>query len=78
MVDGPYQKKGIGRMISNKCNELADAKGAVTFVKARPSSKPLFEKDGYRVLETIPMNYENFGWEGKSELYVMKREPGGK
>jgi Acetyltransferase (GNAT) domain len=49
MVDGPYQKKGIGRMILKKCNELADAKGAATFVKARPSSKPLFERDRYRV-----------------------------
>jgi ribosomal protein S18 acetylase RimI-like enzyme len=75
MVDTPYQRQGIGRMITRKCNEMADAAGAATFVKARPSSKPMFEKEGYMILEEIPMNYEDFGYEGKSEMYVMKREP---
>jgi ribosomal protein S18 acetylase RimI-like enzyme len=75
MVDTPYQRQGIGRMITRKCNEIADAAGAATFVKARPSSKPMFEKEGYKVLEEIPMNYEEFGYEGKSAMYVMKREP---
>lgn len=78
MVDMPYQRKGIGRMITRKCNELADAAGAATFVRARPTSKSLFESEGYRVLEEIPMNYEDFGFPGKPAVYVMKREPGGK
>ncbi|KAE9376462.1 hypothetical protein N431DRAFT_452880 [Stipitochalara longipes BDJ] len=78
MVDTPYQRKGIGRMITRKCNGIADEAGAATYVKARPSSKPLFEQEGYRVLEEIPMNYEEFGYEGKSAVFVMKREAGGK
>lgn len=78
MVDTPYQRMGIGRMITKKCNEIADEAGKATFVKARPSSRPLFEKEGFRILEEIPMNYEDFGYEGKSATFVMKREPGGK
>jgi ribosomal protein S18 acetylase RimI-like enzyme len=78
MVDTPYQRKGIGKMITRMCNEIADAAGKATYVKARPSSRPLFEKEGYKVLEEIPMNYEEFGYEGRSAVFVMKREPGGK
>jgi ribosome biogenesis protein Nip4 len=78
MVDTPYQRKGIGRMITRKCNEIADVANKATYVKARPSSKLLFEQEGYRVLEEIAMNYEEFGYEGKSAVFVMKREPGGK
>jgi GNAT superfamily N-acetyltransferase len=78
MVDTPYQRKGIGRMLTRKCNELADAAGAATYARARPTSKKLFESEGYKVLEEIPMNYEDFGFQGKSAVYVMRREPGGR
>jgi hypothetical protein len=46
-------------------------------VKARPSSRPLFEQEGYRVLEEMSIDYEEFGIEGKTEMFVMKREAGG-
>jgi hypothetical protein len=62
-------------MITRKCNEIAGDAGKAKFVKARPSSRPLFEKEGFRVLEEIPMSYEDFGYEGKSAMLVMKREP---
>ncbi len=75
MVDSPYQKKEIWKMITRKCNEIADDAGKATFVKARLSSRPLFEKEGFRELEEIPMNYEDFGYDGKSAMLVMKREP---
>ena len=77
MVDIPYQRKGIGRMITRKCNDIADQAGTATFVKARPSSRPLFEQEGYRVLEEMSIDYEEFGIEGKTEMFVMKREAGG-
>jgi len=65
-------------MMTRKFNEIADEAGVATFVRSRPSSKPLFEQEGYRVLEEIPMDYEEFGIEGKSAVFVMKRESGGK
>jgi len=37
----------------------------------------LFEEEGYRVLEEIEISYEKFGMEGKSKVFVMKREVGG-
>ena len=78
MVDTSYQRQGIRQMIQRKCNALADQAGATTFVKTRESSRPLFEQEGFKVLEEIPMNYEECGYEGKTVLYVVKREPGGR
>lgn len=37
----------------------------------------LFEEEGYRILEEIEMPYEEFGIEGKSNMFAMKREVGG-
>ena len=37
----------------------------------------LFEEEGYRILEEIEMPYKKLGIEGKSNMFVMKREVGG-
>lgn len=76
MVHPDYQKKGIGRMIVKKCSEIADASGIPTYVRARPTSKPLFESAGFRVLEDIKIDYGKEGVD--SSIFVMKREVGGK
>jgi hypothetical protein len=62
-------------MITKKCNEIADGLGAATFVRARPTSLPLFKSEGFEV------DYEDHGipkFEGDSSVYALKREPGGK
>jgi ribosomal protein S18 acetylase RimI-like enzyme len=77
MVDPNYQRMGIGRMITKKCNEVADATGKATFARTRPTSVDLFEKEGYRILEEIEVPYDDFGIEGSSQVFAMKREVGG-
>ena len=64
-------------MIVRKCNEIADAAGKPSFARTRPTSVGLFEQEGYRILEEIEVPYKEFGLEGESKVYVMKREVGG-
>lgn len=48
-------------MIVKKCSEIADAAGAPTYVRARPTSRPMFESEGFRVLKEIPITYGKGG-----------------
>lgn len=64
-------------MIVKKCNEVADAAGKPTFVRTRPTSLKLFKDEGYKILQEIEIPYKEFGIEGESKVYVMKREVGG-
>ena len=56
---------GLGRMITKKCNEVANAAWKATFARTRPASVKLFEKEGYRTLEVIEVPYHEFGLEGR-------------
>lgn len=81
MVHPEYQRRGLGRMITEKCNQIADEAGVVTFVRARHTSLPLFKPEGFEVLGKIEVKYEEYGMagmDGDSGVYAMKREPGGK
>jgi ribosomal protein S18 acetylase RimI-like enzyme len=78
MVHPDYQRRGIGRMTTRKCNEVADAAGKATFARTRPISVKLFESEGFRTLEEIEVPYEDFKMErGRSQVFAMKREVGG-
>jgi hypothetical protein len=68
---------GFGRMIVRKCNEVADAAGKLTFARTRPTSLKLFEEEGYKLLEEIEIPYKEYGMEGESKAFAMKREVGG-
>jgi ribosomal protein S18 acetylase RimI-like enzyme len=76
-VDPDYQRMGFGRMIVRKCNEVADAAGKLTFARTRPTSLKLFEEEGYKLLEEIEIPYKEYGMEGESKVFAMKREVGG-
>lgn len=70
---------GLGRLLTEKCNEVADAGGAATYARAQPGSANLFIQMGYEVLEKIDINMSDFGVEGgKTARFIMKREPNAK
>ncbi|KAH8819253.1 hypothetical protein F5884DRAFT_760060 [Xylogone sp. PMI_703] len=76
MVRPEYQRRGFGRLLTEKCNEAADAEGVATYVRARPGAADLFIKMGYEVLERIDFDLNGFGAEGgKTAVFIMKREP---
>ena len=81
MVHPSYQRKGFGKLLTTKCNQLADEAGAATFVRARYTSKGMFESMGFKVLERIEVDYESMQMppmKGDGGLYCMKRELHGK
>lgn len=42
MVLPEYQRRGLGRLLSQKCSEIADAGKAATYVRAQPGAAGLF------------------------------------
>ncbi|KAF4636208.1 hypothetical protein G7Y89_g1862 [Cudoniella acicularis] len=76
-----YQRRGLGRLLTEKCNEVADASRAATYVRAQSKAAGLFIQMGYEVLEKIDFDLCDFGAnlkDGKTSVFVMKREPGAK
>jgi ribosomal protein S18 acetylase RimI-like enzyme len=79
MVRPEFQRRGLGRLLTEKCNEVADARGAATYVRAQPGAAGLFIQTGYEVLERIDFDLNDFGAEGgRTAIFVMRREPGAK
>ena len=76
MVHPDYQRKGLGSWLTRHCNEVADKTGGKTFVGARPSSKRMFESQGFRILGSEDINMTKYGGnEGQGKSWVLVREP---
>jgi hypothetical protein len=72
-------------MLTNHFNSLADAAGAITYVRAFYKGATMFIQQGYDVLARVDVDLNEFGWKGfedeekvhgKTSFWVMKREPG--
>ncbi len=76
MVHPDYQRKGLGSWLTRHCNEVADKIGGKTFVVARPSSKHMFESQGFRVLGSEDLDMTKYGGnESDGKSWVLVREP---
>ena len=67
---------GNGTRLSLHCNEVADKVRCKTWLPARPTSKKLFERIGYKELGEIDAHLERFGGiveEGKTWVMVRER-----
>jgi len=62
-------------MLMHKCNAIADELGVETYARIQPSGFPLFIKQGFEVLEKWDWDLGEFGVEGKTSMYSMKRTP---
>jgi hypothetical protein len=74
---------GLGRLLTEKLNAIADEGEAPTFVRARPGAAALFRQEGYETLERMDFDLKDFGVdlgdaETKTAVFVMKREVGAK
>jgi hypothetical protein len=49
-VDPAYQRRQLGTKLTQHCNRIADEAGAKTFAGARPSSRKMFEQNGFNVV----------------------------
>lgn len=79
MVRPECQRQGLGRLLTEKCNAVADAVGAATYARAQPGAAALFVQMGFEILERIEIDLNELGAEGgKTGIYFLRREPGAK
>jgi ribosomal protein S18 acetylase RimI-like enzyme len=78
MVLPENQRMGLGRILTDKINSIADEKGAAVYARARPNAAALFRKMGYVDVERIDVDFAKYGGEGKETAYVLIRQPGAK
>ena len=90
MVLPTHHRQGIGRMLTEKLNAVADAWRAPTYVRARPGAAALFVQMGYETLERIDFDLKDFGvdlrslgfeskeLETRTAVFAMRRMPGAK
>lgn len=77
MVRPEYQRQGLGRVLTKRCNEVADAGNAATYVRAQPESAGLFIQMGFDILEKVEVNLNDLGAQGGwTTIFFMKRDPG--
>jgi GNAT superfamily N-acetyltransferase len=50
MVLPDYQRKGFGTILTRLVNSIVDRTGGRTFVPARPTSRKMFEDNGFKVI----------------------------
>lgn len=74
-----YQRKGLGTLLSLRCNEIADKAGAKTYVVGRPNSLRMLHKTGFRALATDHIDMTKYGGSKEDgKMWILMREPQGK
>lgn len=73
-----HQRKGLGTMLSLRCNEIADKAGAKTYVVSRPNSLRMLQKTGFKTLATNHIDMTRHGGSKEDgKMWVLMREPMG-
>lgn len=76
MVLPEHQRKGLGRLLTQKVGEIADERGAPIYVEAGPDAAALFRTEGYDELQRVDIDLAEYTAEGgMAQMYIMKREP---
>lgn len=75
MVDPDYQKQGFGRWITRAFNDLSDEANAAVYVRAMPAATAMLQKEGFVVLESMEVGFEDFGGKGSLVFTGLMREP---
>ncbi|CAD0107469.1 unnamed protein product [Aureobasidium uvarum] len=70
-----YQRRGIGAMLLKAGLEVADAHGLRSYVTSSAAGAKLYQNHGYKTVETVTMDYSQFGGTEPVSDYFMIREP---
>ena len=60
-VNSAYARRGVGAMLIEYGCKLADRDGVEAYADASPVAKPLYERFGFKVMNSITMP-EPFDW----------------
>jgi len=75
IVHPKYQRRGFGRWLSRRCDEIADRTGKFTYVRARPGATALFLTLGYELIEDVEIDFRPFGGNANIHSYCLRRDP---
>jgi GNAT superfamily N-acetyltransferase len=70
-----YQRRGAGSLHLSWGVRIADREGLICWTEASPVSVPLYEKFGFKVVETVEMELHESCGGGKYTYTCMLREP---
>lgn len=70
-----YQGRGIGSVVLKWGTEKADAHQVRLYLEATLDGFRLYEKFGWKPVEQMFINFEEFGLEGGETFWIMIRDP---
>jgi hypothetical protein len=85
MVLPEYHGMGLGTMLTEKINSVADEAGGIIYARARLGAAALFYREGYEGLKKVAYDLKDFGVDDeggklktKTAVFIFKRQPGAK
>ena len=69
-----YQGQGCGRMLIKSGLEIVDAAGARAELEATPQGKPVYERYGFKEVDEIVFELEDYGSKGTQITTCMMRD----
>jgi GNAT superfamily N-acetyltransferase len=63
-VHPDYQRQGIGTLLLKWGKEKADKSGAKTWLTSTPQAVPVYQKNGWKVIDLYEICLEKYGGEG--------------
>jgi predicted acetyltransferase len=78
-TDPKYHRRGAAKALITPMLALADARGLTTYVEATPTGRPLYEKLGFRQVDSIDIDLTEHTKDQKMwyQLAIMLRQPQG-
>jgi GNAT superfamily N-acetyltransferase len=71
-----YHGRGLGQLMTQHANAIADEAGQPTFVLARPNAYRMLENTGFQLGETVYFETTKFGWREDAVVRAYRREAG--
>ncbi|ETS85043.1 hypothetical protein PFICI_03068 [Pestalotiopsis fici W106-1] len=77
-TDPKYHRRGAAKALIVPMLELADSHGITAYLEATPAGKPVYEKLGFRQVDSLDFNLQELtkgNLDGWYRLSIMTREP---
>ncbi|KAL2822768.1 acyl-CoA N-acyltransferase [Aspergillus cavernicola] len=74
-TDPKAQRKGVGKALLRWGMDKADQQQKRIYLEATTEGFPLYAAMGWKALDTVEIDYEQWGGKGKQELTLMIRDP---
>ncbi|KGO41750.1 Acyl-CoA N-acyltransferase [Penicillium expansum] len=74
-TDPSFWRRGIGSMLVQSGLEIADQQGVKTYVMSEPAALKLYLNLGFKLVDTVTVDYSHYGGTEPMVEYFLVREP---